>query len=294
MVQIYKRFLQNAKPILLWTVRISSAFFTVAAIVFSFVGWGEIGMDALWLRILILLLIPVAGFVFSVIYLLFIARRRCLMSRGGARVSACYGDLDKIAKDKEMKIVVIPVNDTFETIVDDDPSISKPLVSPRTIHGHWIVKMKETGWDEKKLDEAIEAFFSENKIVPDKEYGIREKARGKRRSYPIGTVVPVHGTNETVYYLLAVSAFDADNRARSSQKCIRDAVDSLMEFYDKNGQGFDMYIPLLGTGLSGAGLSHEESLRTIEGTVLTNEKTIRGHVNIVVYIRDREKVSIFL
>ena len=49
----------------------------------------------------------------------------------------------------------------------------------------------------------------------------------------------------------------------------------------------------MGTGSSRSGLTHEQSLRLIKSTVLTSDKPINGEINIVVYYKDKDKVSIF-
>ena len=65
----------------------------------------------------------------------------------------------------------------------------------------------------------------------------------------------------------------------------------LLEFYDINGQGYEMYVTLVGTGR--AGLSHEESLQTMKSIFSIYSHKIHGTINIVIYSKDKEKVSIF-
>ena len=48
----------------------------------------------------------------------------------------------------------------------------------------------------------------------------------------------------------------------------------------------------MGTGLSRAGLSHEESLNVISNLLKLNGDQIHGEVNIVVFEKDMDKVSI--
>lgn len=68
---------------------------------------------------------------------------------------------------------------------------------------------------------------------------------------------------------------------------------SLLEFYDVNGQGYQMYITLMGTGRSRAGLTHHDSLQTITSLFSLYSEKIHGDINIVIYKKDRDKVSIF-
>jgi hypothetical protein len=52
-------------------------------------------------------------------------------------------------------------------------------------------------------------------------------------------------------------------------------------------------MPLIGTGNSRADLTHEQSLRVIKSCILDSDKKVHGEINVVVYEKDRDKVSIF-
>lgn len=59
------------------------------------------------------------------------------------------------------------------------------------------------------------------------------------------------------------------------------------------GQGYELYLPLLGSGLSRANLSHKKSLQTIEAVLQLHNEKIHGEINVVIYHKDKTKVSIF-
>ncbi|MDE6662497.1 MAG: hypothetical protein K2K46_04050, partial [Lachnospiraceae bacterium] len=126
-----------------------------------------------------------------------------------------------------------------------------------------------------------------------KELTLEEKSRGKCKCYENGTIVIVDGKNDVTFFLLAISEFDENNRGQSSKEDIINCVKKLLEFYDVNGQGYEMYLTLMGTGRSRAGLSHEESLQTIKSVLSLYSQKIHGIINIVVYSKDKGKVSIF-
>ena len=67
----------------------------------------------------------------------------------------------------------------------------------------------------------------------------------------------------------------------------------MIEFYDTNGQGYQIFIPLFVSGRARADLYHQKAFKIILNAVLTNEKSIHGIINIVVYKKDKDKVSIF-
>ncbi len=66
-------------------------------------------------------------------------------SNGDGKINICYADIMKISfprKSKGKKIVVIPVNTSFDTIVDENlASCDRPLVSATTVHGLWLKNM---------------------------------------------------------------------------------------------------------------------------------------------------------
>ena len=250
-------------------------------------------IENIWTKIFILFGIILGSFLISLVFIVVILKNKRLWANGKNKVLAFYGDLFKITNKQEKKIVVIPVNDTFETIVDDDLVQDKPLVSLTTIHGQWIKYMNSKGIDSKTLSTMISDNLKNRKIVPIKVYTSEEKNRGNKESYELGTIATINGENNTTFYLIAISKFDENNKANSSRKKIRNCVDELIEFYDTNGQGYQIFIPLFGTGRSRADLNHQQAFKIIKNAVLTNEKSIHGIINIVVYKKDKDKVSIF-
>lgn len=83
------------------------------------------------------------------------------------------------------------------------------------------------------------------------------------------------------YFLLATSVIEG-GVARSSKELVHRAVTSLFASYDKYGQGYPIYLPLIGSGRSRSGLSYEESLRLILRTAQENRQRIQGRVIVVV------------
>ncbi len=82
--------------------------------------------------------------------------------------------------------------------------------------------------------------------------------------------------------MLAISKFSAKNKAQSSKKDILIAISKLLEYYDDKGQGYDLYIPLMGTGMSRAYLSYQESYDIIKNTLLNNHNKLQGKINIII------------
>ena len=208
--------------------------------------------------------------------------------RGQNCIDVVCGDLFKYgfgSRSKRRNIVVIPVNSTFETEVTTSLETSDiPLVSEMTMHGQWLIRMEAIGLDSAELSHRIKRYLAK-----------RSEPIGMTRNgtdvYPIGTVAVVE-TDNTSYFLVAISVFDERGNATSSETMIRESLESLLAFYDSNGQGYDMYLPLIGTGRSRAGLSPQESLDLIISAIRENEKNALGRISIVVPPKMYEQMTI--
>lgn len=289
--------LKNVKSIGKTALVVSSALFSVLSIILSFITWEEMGVTSIFVKVLIFALIIVVALIGSILWISVFKRKRLLWTTGDGKVTVCYSDIMKLSFPKKKtvkKIVVIPVNTCFDTIVDENISLyDKPLVSPTTIHGLWIKNMVKHGFNINDIDIAIEKSISLRGIKPVKELSRQEKKRGKLKCYENGTIAVVEGRNNVDFFLLALSEFDGNNKAQSSKDEVIKSLRSLLEFYDANGQGYQMYITLMGTGRSRAGLTHYDSLQIITSVFSLYSEKIHGDINIVIYKKDRDKVSIF-
>lgn len=271
--------------------------FGLLSIILSFVSWEDFGIEDVYGKILIFVMIVVSTLFVAILWICCIKQKNTIWERGNGKIVIRYGDIMKIAfpkKERENRIVVIPVNSCFDTKVDEELAIqTKPLVSPNTIHGQWIRRMEKKGWELKKLDEAIEKSIKLKGIRYVKKIERQNKDRGNLKQYERGEVVVVEGDNGVNFFLLALTDFDEDNKAQSSKESIIKCLKKLLDFYNKSGQGFDIYIPLVGTGMARSGMSHVESLQTIKSVLQLYSDKIKGEFNVVIYSKDKEKVSIF-
>lgn len=293
-MKILNRFKMNLIPIVKLTLSTGGTFFTILTVLLSFISFEEMGINNIWIKIAILGLIVVVSFTLALILILFVFRRNRIWKKGKNSVTACYGDLIDYAfnsKYKDSRIIVVPVNDTFDTKVEEpNEKTDKPLVSPKTLHGIWIrnycscFKISEEDLN-NKIQQSLKTHGITGKTI--------NRSRGNNIKYHLGDVAIIDGPNNAVFYLLAISTFDKNNNAHIEKKELRNCIEQLLDFYDKTGQSIPIYIPLIGTGSSRAGLTHESSLKIIKSCVLTSEEKINGSVNIIVYNKDKNKVSIF-
>ena len=201
-----------------------------------------------------------------------------------------YGNLWKYGfprLSKKKRIVVVNVNTAFDTIVDP-PEVHKPLVSARTVHGQWIKMMMEHGVSQEKLNINIKKSLDEQKIFPS---AIHKKDRGNANIYPKGTIA-LYQYKNTTFYLLALSEFDDKNNAQNTQEELRQTIIKLIEFIGNYSQGYDVYIPVMGSGNSRTGIDDQTALELLSSNLKLNRTNLRGKITVVVYEGNRDKVTI--
>ena len=181
-------------------LKIAGSLFSLLTLWLTFVSWDDMGITSKCNRLLILIATVLASAVIAVVTL-FLKRSSLVWEQGTGKIRAVYDDIIKIGfpqKDKGEKIVVIPVNNCFDTIVGDG------VVSAKTIHGQWIKNMNKHGVSTAKLDKIIGQAIIDQGLQPTKVYTRKEKSKGKLERSPIGTVLPIAGGNGLTYYLLAL------------------------------------------------------------------------------------------
>ncbi len=199
-----------------------------------------------------------------------------IWSRGNSYIRIIEGNLFQYALGKRSshdRIVVIPVNTGFDVhVTTKQEETARPLVSSNTLHGQFLLRVYKGVISEKELHDRIVANLLLNGYLDSATAPIVTE---------IGTVAALDFGKASIY-LLAVSAFDENNNARSSRDDITTALERLLDYYGRKGQGDELYIPLIGTGLSRANITNQESLDLIRDTMLHMQKQLSGKINIVV------------
>ena len=207
-----------------------------------------------------------------------------LIRNGRFYVSAISDDILNCGfrdQTENKSIVVIPVDTEFHTHVTKQYEKNPvPQVSPKSIHGQWLIKWEESGQD-------IEDLLPRIKKSINNLYGIECDCN----KYPLGTIAVIENES-SIFYLLAISDFDKSNNAHSSPQQIKYAIDELTKFYDKHGESNDLYIPLLGTGKARANISLQDSFDFILENLNKHKNRIQGNIKIVIYKDNLKYVNI--
>lgn len=186
-------------------------------------------------------------------------------------VKVSSGDIFNYAKDENY--VVIPVNEYFDTIVDNK------IINKGTVHGQFILKYYCE--NHTQLHTEIESYFAAHGIegVPVE----RKRSQGYTMKYPLGTCAIIRKDN-TNFVLLALTHFDEEDHAyvelsefgRSISKMYRTLAD-LVE--DK-----PVYMPLMGMGMARLNQSGQFILKyTLDTIIGIKDLALLGGINIVVY-----------
>lgn len=263
--------------------------FSGVGILLSFFSWQELGLDSIAVRLLILIAIFIGVVVFSLVGLCF-SNRKTVWECGNDSVGLVYGDIIKLIFKRKKKqpnyAVVVPVNSDFDTTCEHN------LVAPSSIHGQWITHTLNAGCTPEVLHDRIRLALNQQGISPILELSEKEKPYGNRQRYPLGTIAKLPSSDNTAVYLLAISDFDKDFVAHSSKEACIEAIKKLITFHNVNGQGTELYLPLIGTGLSRLNLSHAEAIDMIVSACKLYQHNIHFRMNIVIRSKERSKIAI--
>lgn len=266
-----------------------SLVFAVATAVLTFISLDDIGIYSIALKLAILAITAAVA--------LAIAARatvksseRFIWGRGNRKISACYGDILEIAAAEEDSICVIPVNTAFDVKVDQPNTVDKPLVSPNSLHGKWVDLMKAKGATEHDIEGLVKQGLSKQQPIRTLDRSM--KTRGMLQEYAIGTVCPVRYAGMS-FLLVAFSQFDQNNVAHSTRDDFMRTLEAAFDYHNRNGQGCELLIPLMGTALSRTKLSHQDSFDKIVAFSVLNSDRMNGSVRVVVFDGDADKVSIW-
>jgi hypothetical protein len=154
--------------------------------------------------------------------------------------------------------LVVGFGDTYDTATEDDAVISRS-----SVQGQLIERLY--GGDRARLDAALARALSA--VRPLVVETARDKPRGKRRRYPVGTVAPLPLDGRRVFALVHCRQ-GLDLVTRSTAEELRHALEQLWESVRVQGLLRPVAMPLVGSGLARVGLSREQLMIMIIDTFL--------------------------
>lgn len=224
----------------------------------------------MWKRgICVILIFAVA---FAVALLKTVMKTRVLVDLENGRSAVIeFGDLFE-GEDN----IVIPVNDSFDTLVDDI------VVAKKSIHGQFIKQARDICWLEQKIEEELK------KIVPEGMYG--DDKSGKKLYYPLGTTITISVSGKK-YYLTALTHFKG-NSVETNLLGYYMAILSLIEYLNEHTAGGSTYIPLLGGGLARLGKTKEHELENLLAVLRMSQTPMVGKIHIRLNTDLRDQINL--
>lgn len=200
-----------------------------------------------------------------------------------------FGDMlnnEIVNNDSQDKYIVITVNRCFDTIVNNQ------LISAKTLHGKVFKYLyDERKYDEKSLQDAIDEALrgSGSTYVSVSQ---EDKPQGNLKRYEIGTVAKIQDSRAKYYFLFAMTTIDRNLTAHTPKQDFVLAIQRLIEYCDRNSQGYPVVMPLLGSGFSRTGIdNYSDILRYIIDTLRLNKDIINCDYHIYLLPEDKQKIN---
>ena len=266
-----KRFCQSAKQALSKT-GIYLGLFSVVLSIIGIIGYEDLIGDYVYRFIC-----AVGIFLLAYIVALF----KCYLCNsvsvqlGGNKIVVIgYGDFFS-----KQGVIVIPFNRFFDTEVNED------ILSQRSMAGLFI----KNAFPGNVLDLDRQISSSIKDIVPDTHHNITKP--GKRLAYPIGTVAKVQkGAND--YFCVALTDVDANNKSICDIEMLHKTMIELLGFIDREANGQDVYMPVLGSGFSRLNKDKQVILEYLISILKTTNIPIQSKLHIVLRETDRESINL--
>ena len=280
----------NLKYILSKFTIIASSVFGLASIVQLYFDWNTIGIedDDVKCKIKAFTVLLFICFLTALVWGLHSSKEVTILSEDDVEIIVRYDDLMKIAfpkKPQTERIVVIAVNCCYDTVVNDD------IIHEGSVHGQFLKRFAYSDEKRQALDAEIEsslkAFGYEYEDI-----SLNEKREGKRKRYPMGSVSRIKGENGVTFFLLALTEFDVDCVAHCDKHQYFDCILKLFEYYDKHGQGKELYLYPMGTAMSRTGLSKKEALESIVLLTQISKNYLKCKTTIIVDKKCKNEISI--
>lgn len=282
------RIKNNIKYIFTRFTLIVSVVFALISGVQMFIDWDNIGIDDTKNKLAILLGILMLCGIISIIWGIFFAKKITIYSKDDVEIEVMYGDLMKIAfpkKKKKDKIVVIAVNRCFDMVVSQD------LIYEGSVHGQFLKRFVHDDSERTIFEAAIK------KSLADFDYEPVQLERSNKRygnldRYPMGSIARINGENGVTFFLLALTEFDKDCKAQCNKHQYVECLLKLFEYYDSHGQGMELYLYPMGTGMARTGLSKKEALEATVMLTKLSKEHLKSKTTIVVDKRCKNEISI--
>lgn len=159
------------------------------------------------------------------------------------------GDIFTLSADG---VCVIPVNEYFDTHLGDG------IINPRSLHGQLIVRFNGR---ENELRDMIDQSLSRKEDLPNGRIRTMVPNLPQKR-YPLGTCVRIND-GERLFMLVAISRFNEDEHVEVAAEEYPEVIRKMYNGIENLNDGKTVYMPLVGSGISGYQLNEMQLLNTM-------------------------------
>lgn len=217
------------------------------------------------------------GAIFLLVYA--IAILKCYFQNGvtvslGNSRSVCveFGDLFS-----KQGIIIVPFNRYFDTIVNNKDILFDNSIAAQFIKHTFSGNLGEL---DNQIAEITEAVKLEKTV---------EKP-GKKKAYPIGTVVKVQ--NGANYYCVALTDVDEHFKSVCDIEMLHKSIVEVLKFINREAGGKKVYMPLLGSGFSRLNKDKQVILEYLISILKASDIPIQSELHIVLRKEEREKFDL--
>ncbi len=191
------------------------------------------------------------------------------------KASVYYGDIFN-----KNRIIIIPVNEYFDTLVDDR------VIAGNTLHGMFIKQF--FGGDEKALRAQIIHSLSNKPFIEINQ----NRNLGNKKRYELGTVAEVVKDSK-IFFLVALTRFNGNHRAEVNNSEYQRVICDLFTYVNQFSQGRKIHLPLIGAGHSGVNLSKQKLLEFLLFAISMNDNlTLINGVDIVLHSSIENEINL--
>lgn len=170
-------------------------------------------------------------------------------------------------------VKIIPVNEYFDTHLGDG------IINKKSIHGQFL-SLYEGHINElrNKIDKQLEKFEA---LPSNRNRTMVPNLPNKR--YPVGTCIRIV-EDEQYYILVAVTRFDEYEHVEVSTEEFPEVVRKMFNGIEHLQDGKPVYLPLVGSGISGYELTNMQILNTIvQAAQMANRLCVTNGLNLYIY-----------
>ena len=182
------------------------------------------------------------------------------------------GDILEVKEDD----IIIPTNTTFDT------SLKRDIISRHSIRGQFLIRFF------KEETKQIDAMISQNLKGRNKNISSK-KNKGKKARYSIGETITIKiPGQQNCSYWVAIAEMNQNCTAHSSLPVLTQALCSLWNYINSNGEKNNLVIPIMGSGMARIPATKNKLICEIFQSFIVANKESHFSKKLTVYLHPKD------